>query len=42
MIYSLLTYFSGEINYTLAGYVSKILSMMLGKKPSEVVMLVVS
>lgn len=31
----LMGYFSGEVNYTLAGYVSKIASTFFGKKPAE-------
>jgi hypothetical protein len=29
-------YFDEEVNYTLAGYVSKILSVFFTKKPAEV------
>lgn len=36
LIYKLLAYFEGEVNYTLAGYVSKILAMLLTKKPADV------
>ena len=36
LIYQLLEYFDGEINYTLAGYVSKILAVLLTRKPAEV------
>ncbi len=36
MINKLLAYFDGEINYTLAGYVSKVLSLFFTKKSSEV------
>lgn len=32
----LISYFDGEVNYTLAGYVSKILSAFFNKKPAEV------
>lgn len=31
----LLSYFEGEVNYTLAGYVSKILISFFGKKPVQ-------
>lgn len=34
----LMGYFSGEVNYTLAGYVSKIASTFFGKKPAEVLL----
>jgi hypothetical protein len=36
LINKLLGYFDGEINYTLAGYVSKVLSLFFTKKPIEV------
>ena len=36
LIYSLFSYFEGEINYTLAGYVCKVLCMLLTKKPTAV------
>jgi hypothetical protein len=36
LINKLMAYFDGEINYTLAGYVSKILSLFFTKKPAEV------
>ena len=36
LIFKLLAYFDGEVNYTLAGYVSKILAVLLNKKPNEV------
>ena len=36
LIHKLLAYFDGEINYTLAGYVSKILAAFLNRKPQEV------
>ena len=32
----LFAYFEGEVNYTLAGYVSKIFGAFLAKKPSVV------
>lgn len=31
-----MAYFDGEVNYTLAGYVSKILSLFFTKKPADV------
>lgn len=36
LIHKLLAYFQGEVNYTLAGYVAKILSVLLNKRPNEV------
>jgi hypothetical protein len=36
LIFKLLAYFDGEVNYTLAGYVSKILGVLLTKRPLEV------
>jgi hypothetical protein len=36
LINKLMAYFDGEVNYTLAGYVSKILSLFFTKKPAEV------
>jgi len=36
LILKLLSYFKGEVNYTLAGYTSKILGFLLTKKPIEV------
>lgn len=36
LINKLMAYFDGEINYTLAGYVSKILSLFFTKKPADV------
>jgi hypothetical protein len=36
LINKLMAYFDGEVNYTLAGYVSKILSLFFTKKPSDV------
>jgi hypothetical protein len=38
LINRLMGYFSGEVNYTLAGYVSKIATTLFGKKPAEVVL----
>jgi len=35
LIHKLLGYFEGEINYTLAGYVSKVLAHLLTRKPAE-------
>lgn len=35
LIHKILTYFDGEVNYTLAGYVSKVLAHFLTKKPNE-------
>ena len=35
LIHKLLAYFDGEINYTLAGYIAKILAVFLTKKPAE-------
>ena len=35
MIYKILAYFDGEVNYTLAGYISKVLAALLVKKPAE-------
>ena len=35
MIHKLLAYFDGEVNYTLAGYIAKILAVFLTKKPVE-------
>jgi len=34
LIHSILSYFEGEVNYTLAGYVSKVLAHLLLKKPA--------
>jgi hypothetical protein len=34
LIIKLLSYFDGEVNYTLAGYVSKILVTLLNRKPA--------
>jgi len=34
LIDKLMSYFAGEINYTLAGYVCKILTIFFGKKQS--------
>jgi len=31
-----MVYFDESVNYTLAGYVSKILSVFFGKKPADV------
>jgi len=31
-----MSYFDGEVNYTLAGYVSKILTTFFTKKPTDV------
>lgn len=36
LINKLMAYFDGEVNYTLAGYVSKILSLFFTKKPADV------
>lgn len=36
LISKLMSYFDGEVNYTLAGYVSKILGVFFNKKPAEV------
>jgi hypothetical protein len=36
LINKLMAYFDGEVNYTLAGYVSKILSFFFTKKPADV------
>ncbi len=35
LLNQLLSYFEGEVNYTLAGYVSKILISFFGKKPVQ-------
>ena len=35
LIGQLMSYFRGEINYTLAGYVCKILTAFFNKKPAE-------
>ena len=35
LIHKLLAYFDGEVNYTLAGYIAKILAHFLTKKPNE-------
>jgi hypothetical protein len=42
LINKLMTYFDGEVNYTLAGYVSKILSLFFTKKPADVIELLFS
>ena len=36
LINNLLEYFKGEVNYTLAGYISKVLSYFFNKKPVDV------
>jgi hypothetical protein len=36
LINKLMAYFDGEVNYTLAGYVSRILSLFFTKKPADV------
>ena len=38
LIVNLLTYFKGEMNYTLAGYISKVLSYFFNKKPTDVIL----
>lgn len=42
LVDKLMDYFSGEVNYTLAGYVSKILSFLSNKKPLNVIYLQLS
>jgi len=39
LIERLMSYFDGEVNYTLAGYVCKILTTIFNKKPVEVYLL---
>ena len=36
LIGDLFSYFAGEVNYTLAGYVCKVLTSLLAKKPQAV------
>ena len=38
LVLKVLEYFDGDINYTLAGYVSKVLVFLLTKRPAEVVL----
>lgn len=42
LILKLLSYFDQEVNYTLAGYVCKILGSLLVKRPAEVVFVLFS
>jgi hypothetical protein len=36
LIFDLINYFNGEVNYVLTGYVCKVLTMLFTKKPLQV------